>query len=119
MKHPLPIIAAIGGLALATAAHAGDVNLQPKRVMVPVTDDAWRFAFAMPAWATWLKGDTGINGVTSHIDLDPTDIMGLITAINMGKGHTTAPSVIRNNTFAPDAGGFRAQDLTYCNPSPA
>ena len=75
MKHPLPIIAAIGGLALATAAHAGDVNLQPKRVMVPVTDDAWRFSFAMPAWATWLKGDTGINGVTSHIDLDPTDII--------------------------------------------
>ena len=71
----LPFTKAAILLAFTAAAHAGEVNLQPKLIAPLVTDDAWRFSLAMPLWATWLEGDSGLHGHIAHIGLGPADII--------------------------------------------
>ena len=66
--------ALLAGLALGTSAFAGDND---KKTIAPLTplDDAWRFSLSMPGWIPWLQGDSGVNGITTHIDLGPDDIV--------------------------------------------
>ena len=66
--------ALLAGLALGTTTFAGETD---KKVVAPLTplDDSWRFSLSMPAWVTWLTGDSTLNGQTTHIDLGPGDII--------------------------------------------
>lgn len=59
---------------LATAIQAGEPQPDIKQAN-PLQDEAWQFTLALPAWGPWLEGDSGANGKTIHIDLDPGDII--------------------------------------------
>lgn len=65
----IPVIAAI---ALATTSWAGDTA---KQVVPPTEPEKWQFSLSLPAWGTWLEGDTGLNGKSAHVDLGPGDII--------------------------------------------
>ena len=72
MKSPFTKVAILLAFTAATAL-AGDND---KKTIAPAEPaQPWRFSFALPGWATWLEGDTGINGIISHIDLGPGDII--------------------------------------------
>ena len=59
-------------LLFASLSLAGDAA---KKTIVPPEDDRWKFLLAMPGWMPSLEGDTGINGLFSHVDLDPGDLI--------------------------------------------
>ena len=60
--------ALLAGLALGVTAFAGDNG---KKTVVPPPEDSWQFKLALPAWIPWVEGDTGVNGLVSHITLGP------------------------------------------------
>ena len=72
--------ALLAGLAFGTTALAGDND---KKIIAPLTplDDAWRFSLSMPGWIPWLQGDSGVHGITTHIDLGPDDIVPRIDMV--------------------------------------
>jgi hypothetical protein len=37
--------------------------------------EPWHIVVGVPAWLTFLTGDIGINGVKTHVDISPTDIL--------------------------------------------
>ncbi len=53
----------------STAAFAG--ALVSKETVAPPPEDAWQFTFSAPGWIPWLEGDTGVNGLVSHVALGP------------------------------------------------
>ncbi|MGB8169969.1 MAG: hypothetical protein WCF18_20870, partial [Chthoniobacteraceae bacterium] len=77
-KHFTTVI--LAGLALGASTFAGEND---KKVVVPPTplDDSWHFSLALPGWIPWLQGDTGLHGVTSHVDLGPDDIIPKIDMV--------------------------------------
>jgi uncharacterized membrane protein len=70
----------LAGLVLGTNAFAGDND---KKVILPPTppEDSWQFKLSMPGWIPWLEGDTGINGITSHVALGPDTIVPKVDMI--------------------------------------
>lgn len=90
MNHPL-ITHLLAGLVLGVTALAGENDKKTVAPLTPV-DDGWRFKLSMPGWITWVEGDTGVNGVVSHIDLGPNDLVPRIdvaagVGFEAGKGH--------------------------------
>jgi hypothetical protein len=74
MKHHAPIRTAIAALVLATSlAVAGDGKAT--KAPVPPEPDPWQFKLAAPGWMAGLEGDVGIDGVISHVDIDPGEII--------------------------------------------
>jgi hypothetical protein len=67
MKHILTLLA-----LSATATFAGDPG---KKTVSPPEEDRWEFALSMPGWMPWLQGDTGVNGLVTHVDFDPGDLI--------------------------------------------
>lgn len=59
---------------MGAAAFAGDKEYKAPVAPTPL-DDSWRFSLSLPAWIPWMAGETGLNGVISHIDLGPGDII--------------------------------------------
>lgn len=70
MKFPLAFTLPF---LMAAASFAGDTG--KKFVVPPEPEDRWKFLLAAPGWMPGLEGDTGINGLVSHVDLDPGDII--------------------------------------------
>jgi hypothetical protein len=76
MKQTTLTLALTLALTTGPGFRAAAGELDKKIVTTPTTlDDSWRFSLALPAWATWLQGDTGLNGKTTHVDLGPGDII--------------------------------------------
>ena len=73
MTHRLTT-ALLAGLALGSTAFAGDND---KKTVAPLTppEDSWQFKLALPGWIPWQEGDTGVNGLVSHIALGPDVII--------------------------------------------
>jgi hypothetical protein len=58
---------------LSIAAFAGET--EAKKAVTPPEPDRWKFLLAIPGWMPGMKGDTGINGFNSQVDLTPGDII--------------------------------------------
>lgn len=56
----------------SATAFAGD--LVSKKAITPPEEERWKFSLSMPGWLPSMVGDTGVNGLVSHVDLDPFDI---------------------------------------------
>jgi len=67
----LSLLTAIAGCT----ADAGEPTFEKQAPPPTPLDDRWRFSLASPGWLAGLEGDVGINGVVSHIDVDPGDII--------------------------------------------
>jgi hypothetical protein len=39
------------------------------------TIEPWQIIVGAPAWLTFLNGDVGINGIKTHVDVSPSDIL--------------------------------------------
>lgn len=68
------------GCLLNAAALAGDLD---KKVVAPPAplDDGWHFSLSMPGWIPWLEGDTGVNGLVSHVSLGPDTVVPKVDMI--------------------------------------
>lgn len=58
----------LASLALSAAAFAGTLE---KKAVAPPEEERWEFMLSAPGWIPWMVGDTGVNGVVSHISLGP------------------------------------------------
>lgn len=83
MKFRQPLLFLLT-LALAPVLHvaacAGELD---KKVVTPPTplDDGWHFGLSLPGWIPWLEGDTGVNGLVSHVSLGPDTIVPRVDMI--------------------------------------
>lgn len=59
--------------SFAASAFAGETS--DKKAIVPAPEESWQFKLSMPGWIAGLHGDTGINGMISHIDADPGQVI--------------------------------------------
>ncbi len=69
------VVAVIAGLAMAAAAPAGELTLEPKASAPPLAKEPWTFKLSMPLWATWMQGEAGFHGRTASLDLGPGDLI--------------------------------------------
>jgi len=72
----LSLVLCISLFLSAIAAQAG-TPFETKTVEQPPIHptEPWRIVVGAPAWLTFLNGDIGINGVKTHVDISPTDIL--------------------------------------------
>jgi hypothetical protein len=72
----LSLVLCISLFLSAIAAQAG-TPFETKTVEQPPIHptEPWRIVVGAPAWLTFLNGDIGINGVRTHVDISPKDIL--------------------------------------------
>jgi len=62
----------IFALTLGSAALAGPLE---KKAVLPAEEDRWKLALSMPGWLANIKGDVGVNGLVSHVDVNTDAIV--------------------------------------------
>lgn len=63
------------GFAFGAAAFAGQTSHDNHPAVVSPLDECWRFSLAMSGWLAGMKGETGVNGLVSHVEVDPGDFI--------------------------------------------
>ncbi len=70
-------------------ADAGETSIEKQSPPLTLLDDRWRFSLAVPGWMAGIKGDVGINGVISGIDVPPDDILRRIDMVASLRGEAS------------------------------
>jgi hypothetical protein len=63
----------IASLFLGAAAFAGEGD---KKTVIPAAEtDRWKLVLSSPGWIAGLSGDAGVNGIVTHADVNPSDLL--------------------------------------------
>jgi hypothetical protein len=67
----------VGLFLLSVVQSRAGTPIESKAVeQAPIqTTEPWQIVVGAPAWFTFINGDVGINGIKTHVDISPSDIL--------------------------------------------